>query len=96
MGAFNKDEYEILAKLCQKYDIEFMSTPFSEEAAEMLDEIGVNAFKIASCDITNYPLLSRVASFNKPILLSTGASNIDEIKNAIDVITKKIKTYQFA
>ena len=57
-----------------------MSTPFSEEAAEMLDKIGVNAFKIASCDITNYPLLTKVASFNKPILLSTGASNIEEIR----------------
>jgi len=91
LGAFNKDEYEILAKLCKKYDIEFMSTPFSEEAAEMLDKIGVNAFKIASCDITNFPLLKKVASFNKAILLSTGASNISEIKNAIDVLTKKNK-----
>lgn len=91
LDVFNKNEYEILAKLCKKYDIEFMSTPFSEDAADMLDKIGVNAFKIASCDITNYPLLSKVASFNKPILLSTGAANLVEIKNAINVLTKKNK-----
>jgi len=91
LDSFNKNEYEILAKLCKKYDIEFMSTPFSEEAAEMLYSIGVNAFKIASCDITNYPLLKKVASFDKPILLSTGASTFLEIKNAINVLTDKNK-----
>ena len=91
LDVFNKKEYEILASMCKKYQIEFMSTPFSEEAAEILNSIGVNAFKIASCDITNFPLLSKVASFNKPILLSTGASNINEIKNAISVLTKKNK-----
>ena len=91
LDSFGEAEHAELKRMCDEYNIEFMSTPFSEEAAEMLDKIGVNAFKIASCDITNYPLLTKVASFNKPILLSTGASNIEEIKNAIDVLIKKNK-----
>ncbi len=86
LDAFGEDEHVELARLCKKHDIEFMSTPFSSDAAEMLVRTGVNAFKMASCDITNHPFLKDIASFKKPILLSTGASTIDEIKEAIAVI----------
>jgi len=88
LDKFEKDEYIELKKLCKKYDIEFMSTPFSLEAAEMLIDIGMEAFKIASCDITNLPFLSSIAKFNKPIMLSTGASNIKEIRTAVNEIHK--------
>ena len=65
-----------------------MSTPFDNEAVDMLDKLGVSAFKIASCDITNFPLLKKVAQKKKPIFLSTGASNLDEIKNALKFIMR--------
>ena len=51
-------------------------------------KVGVNAFKIASCDITNFPLIEKIAKTKIPILLSTGASNINEIKNAVKLIKK--------
>tara|TARA_A100001015_G_scaffold283400_1_gene348671 strand:- start:1891 stop:2949 length:1059 start_codon:yes stop_codon:yes gene_type:complete len=86
LDKFGKKEHLELKHLCEKYDIEFMSTPFSIEAAEMLIEIGMQAFKIASCDITNLPFLKKLAEFNKPILLSTGAANIEEINKAVEVI----------
>ncbi len=85
---FNKNHYELLKKICVKNKIEFMSTPFDNEAVDMLSKLGVKAFKIASCDITNFPLLKKIAKKKKPIFLSTGASNIKEIQNAVKYISK--------
>ena len=69
-----------------------MSTPFDNEAVDMLSKLGVKAFKIASCDITNFPLLKKIAK-KKPIFLSTGASNIKEIQNAVKYISKFNKIF---
>ena len=85
---FNQNDYKFLKKICLKNKIEFMSTPFDDEAVDMLDKLGVKAFKVASCDITNFPLLKKIAKKKKPIFLSTGASNIDEIQNALKFILK--------
>ena len=63
LDSFGEEEHVELSKLCKKYDIEFLSTPFSTDAAEMLIGVGVNAFKIASGDITNLPFLKDIASF---------------------------------
>jgi sialic acid synthase SpsE len=88
LDKFGPNEYLKLYKLCKKYNIEFMSTPFDEDAVDMLANIGMKGFKIASCDITNFPLLKKVAKTKMPILLSTGASNLDEIKSAVNFIEK--------
>jgi N,N'-diacetyllegionaminate synthase len=79
---------ESLVALCNKHGVEFMSTPFDIESASMLADIGCKAFKIASGDITNTPLLRHVAKQNLPIFLSTGASSIPEIRHAIEEIEK--------
>ena len=88
LDVFDKNEYRQLINLCKKYKIEFMSTPFDEEAVDMLYDLGVQGYKIASCDINNYPLLKKIAKKKLPILLSTGASNILEIKRAVNYIKK--------
>jgi len=85
---FNQLDYKFLKKICLKNKIEFMSTPFDNQAVDMLDKLGVKAFKIASCDITNFPLLKKIAKKKKPIFLSTGASNIREIESAYKYISK--------
>lgn len=85
---FENKEYKFLKKICDEYKIQFMSTPFDNDAVEMLNNLGVKAFKVASCDITNFPLLKKIARKNKPIFLSTGASNIKEIRSAINYISK--------
>lgn len=77
-----------LFETCKAFDIGFMSTPFDLEAAEMLNAIGSHGFKIASGDIVNIPLLKKIGSFGKPVFLSTGAANIEEIKFSIDVLHK--------
>lgn len=78
------DTFRILHKEAKRIGIEFLSTPFDEESADFLDELGVNAFKIASGDITHRPLLEHVGRKNKPVLLSTGMSTVEEIEKAID------------
>ena len=88
LDSFNEEEYLKLKKICEKYKIEFLSTPFDLEAVDMLKRIGVKGYKIASCDITNFQLLEKVAKTRLPILLSTGASDINEIKNALNLINK--------
>tara|TARA_B100000989_G_scaffold298025_1_gene285760 strand:+ start:1363 stop:2421 length:1059 start_codon:yes stop_codon:yes gene_type:complete len=88
LDIFNDKEYARLSSLCKKHKIEFLSTPFDNEAVDLLLSLGVKAFKIASCDITNFPLIEKIAKTNLPIFLSTGASNLEEIKNAVKLINK--------
>ncbi len=82
---FGEKEYEELSRYCKEVDVDFMSTPFDLDAVEYLDKI-VDIHKISSSDITNYPLLRKIAKTNKKILLSTGASNIVEVRKAVEVI----------
>ncbi len=82
---FWKNEYELLKIECDKRGIEFMSTPFDTEAADFLNDM-MPVFKISSSDITNFPFIRHIAKFGKPILLSTGASDIGEITEAVDLI----------
>ena len=85
--SFTESDYIDLHNYCKKINIDFMSTPFDLDAVEFLDGL-VSSFKIASADITNIPLLVRVASKQKPIILSTGCSTVKEIKNALSILEK--------
>src|SRR5262252_6708397 len=78
------DTFRLLHKEAKRIGIEFLSTPFDEESADFLSELGVNAFKIASGDITHRPLIEHVSRKGKPVLLSTGMSTVEEIEKAID------------
>ena len=84
---FNESEYFELYKYCKDINIDFASTPFDHKAVDMLNPL-VSYFKISSSDITNFPLLKKIASKNKPVLLSTGASSMMEIKDAINFLRK--------
>src|SRR5437016_13728361 len=78
------DAFRALHKEATRLGIEFLSTPFDEESADFLDELGVASFKIASGDITHRPLIEHVSRKGKPIFLSTGMSTGEEIEKAID------------
>lgn len=67
-------------------DITFFSTPFDKDAVDLLSELDVPAYKIASGDLTNHPLLRYTAEQNKPVILSTGMSTLSEIREAVEVI----------
>ena len=84
---FGQPEYELLANYCQKIGIHFLSTPFDERAVEFLSPL-MPCIKIASADITNFPLLRKIAAQKKPVILSTGASSLAEIAMAIAELEK--------
>ncbi len=67
----------------------FISTPFSRAAADRLQKMGVQAFKIGSGECNNYPLLEHIAEFGKPIILSTGMNTIESVKKAVAIFDKK-------
>jgi N-acetylneuraminate synthase len=72
---------------CDEKKIAFLSTPFDEESADLLDAFNVSAFKIPSGEITNLPFLSHVARKNKPLIVSTGMSYLSEVETAVRTIT---------
>ena len=82
---FSESDYIKLADFCNANNIEFLSTPFDSDAIDFLDKL-MPYYKIASADLTNIPLLRKVATKGKPILLSTGASSLSEIDQAIQTI----------
>ncbi len=81
-----RDQHLELKKYCDDTGIIFISTPFSIEEVDFLEELGVPFYKIASMDINHLLLLEHVARKNKPIILSTGMASIAEIENAIKTI----------
>jgi len=80
------DDFIDLKELCDKLDIIFLSTPFDGESALFLRDLNIDAFKIPSSEIINLPFLKLIASFNKPIILSTGMCGLQEIEKAINAI----------
>lgn len=84
---FGPDEYRALAEHCRLTGIDFLSTPFDDEAIEFLDPL-VPFFKIASADLTNIPFLRKVAAKGKPVVLSTGASTLGEVDIAVEALTR--------
>ena len=83
--SFSYNEYKELADYCKELDIEFLSTAFDFESADYLYEL-MNVYKISSSDLSNLPFVEYQAKKGKPILLSIGASNKDEIDRAVQVI----------
>lgn len=77
-----------LLGLCNKAKIDLLCTPFDEEAASFLNDLGLPAIKVASGDLTNHQLLSRIAKFKKPVILSTGMATMGEIKQAVRILEK--------
>jgi N-acetylneuraminate synthase len=85
---FTKDQWCDLAELAKRKNLEFLSSPFSFEALEMLEKVGMPAWKVASGEVNNLPLLERMAKTKKPVLLSSGLSSWSELDNAVDLLKR--------
>ncbi|MEF9945172.1 MAG: N-acetylneuraminate synthase [Lachnospiraceae bacterium] len=98
----NESQYEMLKKLELTYEefeelkeyslqkqIDFLSTPFDEEAVDLLEKVGVEQYKISSGEITNKPLVQYIADCGKRILLSTGMSTLEEVAECLEWIYEK-------
>lgn len=85
------DNYRDLARYAVSQGIDFCTTAFDEESISFVHELGCKFWKIPSGEITNYPYLVQVASYQEPIVMSTGMSNLKEVGEAVDVIRKYSK-----
>ena len=83
---FPREWHDELFHYANKKGLHFLSTPYDKEAVDILDELGVPAFKIGSGDITWHEMLKYIAKKGKPIILSTGASTVAEIDEAVKAI----------
>ena len=81
---FSLSQWKELAALCSRANVEFLSSPFSLEAVDLLEDVDVGSYKIASGEVTNIPLLRKIAATKKPVLLSTGMSDWDELDAAVE------------
>ena len=83
---FTETQWVELKKKCDECGVSFLSSPFSLEAVELLERVGVNLYKIPSGEVTNTPLLERVAQTKKPVLLSSGMSDYSELDRAVKIL----------
>lgn len=83
--ALSESDERQLQKYVESKGMTFISTPFSRAAAERLRHMQIPAYKIGSGECNNYPLLKHIASFGKPIILSTGMNTIDSVRKAVEI-----------
>lgn len=92
MPSLSADEYLRLKETAEKRGLVFFSTPSDEGSADLLEEVGVEMYKISSMDITHLPLLRHVARKGRPVIISTGASTVGEIDEALRVMADEGNT----
>ena len=80
------DTHHELIAYCKQKNIMFLSTPFDHDSIELLNDLGLEIFKIPSGEITNLPYLRHIGKLNKKIILSTGMADLGEIEDALDVL----------
>lgn len=87
--ALNEEDEKALKEYTESLGMEYLSTPFSRAAAERLERLGVKAYKIGSGEMNHYPLLDYVASFGKPMIVSTGMNSIESISKAVEILERR-------
>ena len=86
---FTLNEWKGLKKHCDDVELEFMSSPFSNAAIDLLEEVGVKRYKIGSGEVTNFLLLERISQTKKPVILSSGMSSFKELDTAVSFLKAK-------
>lgn len=86
---FSMKQWSEIKKHCDDLGINFLSTPFSNMAVDLLEEIGVNRYKIGSGDINNFLLIDKILKTNKPIIISSGLCDYEELDRSISYISER-------
>jgi len=86
--SFSLDGWRALKTRCEEKGVAFLSSPFSEEAVDLLESLALSRYKIPSGEVTNLPLLDKVARLGKPVLLSSGMSSWAELDRAVETIRR--------
>jgi N-acetylneuraminate synthase len=83
------DEHKELSNYCKDKGILYMCTPWDQKSVDILESFDVKAYKVASADLTNMPLIDKLCNTGKPLILSTGMSTVEEIKFTTDFINQR-------
>ena len=83
---FGKDEYIELMKEAKAQGVEFFATPWDFPSVDFLEDLDVPAYKVASCDLTNTPLLSYIAQTGRPTIISTGGGTLEAVDRAVEIV----------
>ena len=83
---FSKEQHAELKKYAEEKGVQFFASVWDHVSTDQMEELGVDAYKIPSADLTNLPLLEHVAKKQKPVLLSTGMNTLEEIEQAVDTV----------
>lgn len=86
--ALNEEDEIRLKEYVESKNMIFISTPFSRAAANRLEKMGVSSYKIGSGECNNYPLIEHIASFGKPMIISTGMNDIKSVKKTVNILEK--------
>ena len=86
---FNLKQWCAIKQRCDERGVVFLSSPFSEAAVELLEQVGMQMYKIPSGEVSNTPMLERIAGLGKPVLLSSGMSNWPELDRAVEIFTNR-------
>ncbi len=86
--ALTADEFHVLFRHARDNGVEFFSSPFDPDSVQLLEDIGVRLYKVASSEVTNHILLQSIAKTEKPVIMSTGIAHEDEIASAIDTLIR--------
>ncbi|MBL7096001.1 N-acetylneuraminate synthase family protein [candidate division KSB1 bacterium] len=87
------DDHKLLIDYCRELGIQYLCTPFCSEAVDVLNDLGVDAFKTGSGELTNLPMMERIASTGKPVIASTGMCTIEEIEETVHCLRDKNATF---
>ena len=85
---FDFEGHREVKKYCDEIGIAYLSTPFDLASCDFLQQLGMPVFKIPSGEITNLPYLEKIASYHKPVIMSTGMSMMDEVGAAVEILQK--------
>ena len=83
---FTKEQWLGIKEHCDRVGLEFMSSPFSQAAVDLLEEVGIKRYKIGSGEVTNFLMLEKMARTGKPIILSSGMSSFEELDQSVEFI----------
>lgn len=90
---FSKEQWVQLKSRCAAVGLEFMSSPFSNAAIDLLEEIGVERYKIGSGEVTNFLLLEKIAQTGKPVIVSSGMSSLQELDDTVSFLRQRDVSY---
>ena len=82
------EDHQVLIDFCNKLGLKFFSTAFDDESIEYLRTLNLGLWKIPSGEVTNYPFLRRIASFNEKTILSTGMCDMEDVRSAVNALYK--------